>query len=67
MHTLNEVEFLFVTPQWDVYCYILMSELEMRIVSQDKWILLLRMNYEKIRRENAKIFMGTSDFIVEEE
>ena len=37
----------------------------MRIVSQDKWILLLRMNYEKIKRENAKIFMGTSDFIVE--
>ena len=39
----------------------------MRIVSQDKWILLLRMNYEKIKWENAKIFMGTSDFIVKEE
>ena len=50
-----------------VYYYILVNELEMRIASQDKWISLLRMNYEKIRRENAKIFMGTSDFIAEEE
>ena len=39
----------------------------MRIVSQDKWISLLRMNYEKIRGESAKIFIGTSDFIIEEE
>ena len=36
-------------------------------MSQDKLILLLKMNYEKIRGENAKIFMGTSDFIVEKE
>ena len=46
---------------------LLMKSKWIVLLMKSKWIALLMKNYEKIRGEGAKIFMGTSDFAIEEE